>query len=104
LTYEVWKLEISARLHYLWISVNHEPFAGLGAHTVQPGQAYHMNYSASYEVITHVRVGFNGYWLQQTTDEKINDINVPQFRIPWREPSASARGSSSSRAAIPGFI
>jgi hypothetical protein len=77
LTYEVGKVELSARLHYLWNSLNHEPFAGLGAHTVQPGQAYHMNYSASYEVITHVRVGFNGYWLQQTTDDKVNDINVP---------------------------
>jgi hypothetical protein len=76
-TYELPKLEISARLHYLWNSVNHEPFVGLGAHTVQPGQAFHMNYSASYEVITHLRVGFNGYWLQQTTDDKVNDNNLP---------------------------
>lgn len=77
LTYAVGKLEASARLHYLWNSVNHEPFVGLGANTVQPGQAFHMNYSASYEVVTNVRVGFNGYWLQQTTDDKINDVNVP---------------------------
>lgn len=76
LTYELPKLEFSARLHYLWNSVNHEPFAGLGAHSVQPGQAFHMNYAASYEVMTHVRVGFNGYWLQQTTDDKINDTNL----------------------------
>jgi hypothetical protein len=76
-TYEVGKIEVSARLHYLWNSVNHEPFAGLGANTAQAGQAYHMNYSASYEVISHVRVGFNGYWLQQTTDDKINDSNLP---------------------------
>jgi hypothetical protein len=67
LTYELGKVELSARLHYLWNSVNHEPFAGLGANSVQPGQAFHMNYSVSYEVITHVRVGFNGYWLQQLT-------------------------------------
>jgi hypothetical protein len=77
LTYEVGKLELSARLHYLWNSVNHEPFAGLGANTVQAGQAYHMNYSASYEVTPHVRVGFNGYWLQQTTEDKVNDVNLP---------------------------
>jgi hypothetical protein len=77
LTYELEKLEFSARLHYLWNSVNHEPFAGSGANTVQPGQAYHMNYSVSYEVITNVRVGFNGYWLQQLTDDKVNDANVP---------------------------
>jgi hypothetical protein len=36
-----------------------------------------MNYSASYEVVPHVRVGFNGYWLQQTTDDKINGTPVP---------------------------
>ena len=77
LTYEPGKLELSARLHYLWNSVNHEPFAGSGANTVQPGQAFHMNYSASYEMITNVRIGFNGYWLQQLTDNKVNDINVP---------------------------
>jgi hypothetical protein len=77
LTYEVGKVEVSARLHYLWNSVNHEPFVGLGADTVQPGQAFHMNYSASYEVVPHVRIGFNGYWLQQTTDDKVNDIGVP---------------------------
>jgi hypothetical protein len=64
--------------HYLWNSVNHEPFVDLGAQAVQPGQAFHMNYSAaSYEVITHLRVGFNGYWLQQTTDDKVNDNNLP---------------------------
>jgi Putative MetA-pathway of phenol degradation/Enoyl-(Acyl carrier protein) reductase len=28
-------------------------------------------------VITHVRVGFNGYWLQQTTEDKVNGINLP---------------------------
>jgi hypothetical protein len=77
LTYEIRKVEVSARLHYLWNSVNHEPFVGLGADTVQPGQAFHMNYSASYEVIPHVRVGFNGYWLQQTTGDRISDISVP---------------------------
>ena len=77
LTYEIRKLEFSARLHYLWNSINHEPFTALGANTVQPGQAFHMNYSVSYEVITHVRVGFNGYWLQQTTDDKADDINLP---------------------------
>jgi hypothetical protein len=77
LTYELGKLEFSSRLHYLWNSVNHEPFVGLGADTVQAGQAFHMNYSVSYEVITSLRVGFNGYWLQQLTDDKVNDVNVP---------------------------
>lgn len=77
LTYEPGKFELSARFHYLWNSVNHEPFLGLGAYTVQPGQAVHVNYSASYEIVPHVRVGFNGYWLQQLTDDKANDTNLP---------------------------
>jgi hypothetical protein len=34
LTYELGKVELSARLHYLWNSVNHEPLAGLGANSV----------------------------------------------------------------------
>jgi hypothetical protein len=77
-TYEVGKWELSARLHYFWNSVNHEPFVGFGDKTVQPGQAFHMNYSTSYEVVHNVRVGFNGYWLQQLTEDKANDTNIPQ--------------------------
>jgi hypothetical protein len=77
LTYEVRQFEVSVRLHYLWNSVNHDPFVGFSDHSVQPGQAVHVNYSASYEVIHNVRVGFNGYWLQQLTDDKPNDINIP---------------------------
>jgi hypothetical protein len=77
-TYEAGKLEFSARLHYFWNSVNHEPFVGFGDKTVQPGQAFHMNYSVSYEVVHNVRVGFNGYWLQQLTDDKASDTNIPQ--------------------------
>jgi hypothetical protein len=74
---EISKVEFSARLHYFWNSVNRDPFVGFGDNTTQPGQAFHMNYSASYEVVHDVRVGFNGYWLQQTTDHKANDIAVP---------------------------
>ena len=36
-----------------------------------------MNYSISYEAITHVRIGLNVYWLQQLTDDKVNDTNLP---------------------------
>ncbi|KAH2814132.1 hypothetical protein KXV85_004883, partial [Aspergillus fumigatus] len=55
MTYEVGKWEASARLHYLWNSVNNDPFVGLGATTVQAGQAFHMNYAISYEVASGVR-------------------------------------------------
>jgi hypothetical protein len=77
LTYEIRKFEVSARLHYLWNSTNHDPFVGFGDHSVQAGQAFHMNYSASYEIVHNVRVGFNGYWLQQFTEDKANDIALP---------------------------
>jgi hypothetical protein len=36
-----------------------------------------MNYSASYQMVHNVRVGFNGYWLKQLTDGKANDMNIP---------------------------
>lgn len=76
-TFERGKLEVSARLHYLWNSVNHDPFEGFDVHSVQPGQAFHMNYSASYEVVPNLRVGFNGYWLQQLTDNRVDGVAVP---------------------------
>jgi len=66
------KLELSARLHYLWNSENDEPFVGMGAGTIQPGQAFHVNYAASCEVVQGVRLGINGYVLQQLTEDKVD--------------------------------
>jgi len=80
LTYERKKVELSARFHYLWNSANNDPFAGLGIKNMQAGQAFHINYSTSYEVRKNVRLGFNGYWLQQLTDHRINNIDVPDSR------------------------
>jgi hypothetical protein len=77
LTYERKKLEFSARLHYLWNSTNKDPYVGFGIRNMQPGQAFHANYATSYEVRKNVRLGFNGYWLQQVTDHRINGIAVP---------------------------
>ena len=76
LTFESGKLEFSARLHYLWNSVNREPFLESGAHTTQAGQAFHVNYAVSYEVVHNLRLGFNGYWLQQLTDHKLNGVRI----------------------------
>src|SRR6266550_816069 len=80
LTYERKKLEFSARFHYLWNSVNHDPFVGFGISGMQPGQAFHVNYATSCEVHKNVRLGFNGYWLQQLTDHEINGVAVPNSR------------------------
>ena len=80
LTYERKKVEFSARLHYLWNSTNSDPFVGFGIKSMQPGQAFHVNYAASYELWKNVRLGFNGYWLQQLTDHEIDGISVPNSR------------------------
>ena len=80
LTYERKKVEFSARLHYLWNSTNDDPFAGFGIRNMQPGQAFHINYATSCELWKNVRLGFNGYWLQQLTDHQINGIDVRNSR------------------------
>ena len=79
-TYERKKVEFSARLHYLWNSTNNEPFVGLGIKSMQPGQAFHINYATSYEVFRNVRLGFNGYWLQQLTSHEINGVAMPNSK------------------------
>jgi hypothetical protein len=66
------RLEVSARWHYLWCSENSDPFVGLGADNTQPGQAFHANFAASYEMLKGLRLGLNGYYLQQLTDDQID--------------------------------
>ena len=80
LTYERKKVELSARLHYLWNSTNNDPFIGFGIRNMQPGQAFHINYATSYELFKNVRLGFNGYWLQQLTNHEINGVAVPNSK------------------------
>jgi len=79
-TYERKKVELSTRLHYLWNSTNNDPFVGFGIKSMQPGQAFHVNYATSYELFKNVRLGFNGYWLQQSTNHEINGVAVPNSK------------------------
>jgi len=79
-TYERRKVEWSARLHYLWNSTNNDPFVGFGVKNIQSGQAFHLNYATSYELFKNVRLGFNGYWLQQLTNHEINGVAVPNSK------------------------
>ncbi|HLJ86667.1 MAG TPA: transporter [Candidatus Angelobacter sp.] len=79
-TYELKKIEFSARFHYFWNSTNNDPFIGFGIRNLQPGQATHLNYATSYELWKNIRLGFNGYWLQQVTDHKINDAGIPHSK------------------------
>jgi hypothetical protein len=74
------KLETSVRLHYSWNSTNGDPGAGYEAATVQPGQSFHMNAGASYEVVPLLRAGVAGYFLQQTTDARANGEPVAGSR------------------------
>ncbi|MEY8077979.1 transporter, partial [Pseudomonas aeruginosa] len=43
------------------------------------GQIFHFDYSASYRVTDNLRLGLNGYYLKQTTDDKQNGETVRVF-------------------------
>ncbi|MCX8156208.1 MAG: transporter [Verrucomicrobiae bacterium] len=84
------KLTLSTRLHYLWNDGNEDPdvtwtahplWKATGGNEVQPGQALHLNFATDYELIEkRLRVGFNGYYLTQITDTRLNGQNIPQRR------------------------
>jgi hypothetical protein len=42
------------------------------AHSFQAGQAVHMNLATDYAITPQLRLGLAAYWLQQTTDTKVN--------------------------------
>lgn len=72
---------VSLRLHYLWNDENDDPnrqLVGLyGATDSQAGQAIHANFGSVYEVIPKMlRLGVNGYYLEQITDTKVNGDDV----------------------------
>lgn len=66
------RLELSGRLHYAWISRNDDPSPRLGANDVQPGQALHANFSISYALDPHWRIGLAGYQLKQISADRID--------------------------------
>ena len=69
------KLSASWRVHYLWNAKNDDPAPGANDH--QAGQAVHVNFAASYEVMPkQLRVGVNGYYFKQVTDSKTDGDNV----------------------------
>ena len=70
------KLETSFRLHYLWNSKNNDPPLAFKAKSIQPGQAFHFNFGTSYEVFKNLRLGIAGYYLQQTTANRIDEVEV----------------------------
>ncbi|MEJ2657438.1 MAG: transporter [Desulfobacterales bacterium] len=74
------KWTVSARIHYLWNAKNNDPnraYRARGANDTQAGQAIHLNFASAYEIIPHrLRVGVNGYYLDQITDMKMNGNDV----------------------------
>jgi hypothetical protein len=68
---------VSARLHYLWNGKNDDPNVALkqivpGAVSSRAGQAFHMNFASEYALTKELKIGVNGYYLQQTTDTEVN--------------------------------
>ncbi|CAJ0720849.1 hypothetical protein LMG6871_04272 [Ralstonia edaphis] len=71
----------SWRLHYLWNARNSSPSASYGnVQSTQAGQAVHANFATEYAVTEKLRLGLNGYWLQQISDTKVNDQDNPGSR------------------------
>lgn len=71
---DVW--EISGRVHYLWNDRNRDPARGLGADSVQAGQAVHTNLAVSREIRPGLRLGLAGYHLHQISDDRIDGVDI----------------------------
>jgi hypothetical protein len=75
------RTEASVRIHYLWNSENDDV---AGVDNVQPGQAVHLNFAGSYELLPkQLRIGVNGYFLKQITDAQLNgdDVNDSKEQV-----------------------
>ncbi|HUJ09314.1 MAG TPA: transporter [Verrucomicrobiae bacterium] len=69
----------SWRVHYLWNNENEDP--GPPFHSLQAGQAVHLNFASAYELVPkHLRMGVNGYYLKQFTDTRINGYSIADTR------------------------
>ncbi len=71
------KWTVTSRIHWLWNAKNDDPnrefVLRYGADDSQAGQALHLNFASAYEVIPKkLRVGINGYFLDQLTDTQVD--------------------------------
>jgi hypothetical protein len=72
------RFSISGRFHYLYNFKNNEPNDSLGpeVHSLQAGQALHLNLASSYFVTEKLGLGLNTYYLKQITETKLNGSGV----------------------------
>ena len=89
----------SWRIHYTYNTKNTDPFEGLGVSDVQPGQAFHFNYSFEYEFFKNFRGAVAGYYLKQLSDDKVNGNSVADTKE-----QVFAVGPAVSWAASPNFF
>jgi hypothetical protein len=72
------KWTASTRVSYLLNEENDEPYAPLaemGVEEVQAGEAFHINFATSYELIPqHFRIGINGYYLRQLSETEYDGV------------------------------
>jgi hypothetical protein len=70
---------VTCRVHYLWNMKNDDPNTTLfpGVSNTQAGDAVHLNFASAVEILPkRLRVGVNGYFLQQVRDSKVNGIET----------------------------
>jgi hypothetical protein len=69
-------LETSFRHHWRYSTENPDT-------QIKPGQVYYVNYAASYGLTQSLRVGLNGYYVQQLTDDEFRgeDIENSKERV-----------------------